>query len=126
MTCFVGPDRNKRAFAVCKDPSNAVNRGSMQLSDVAWGVEMVCANVKRSIVLHGRKTSISLEDDFWQGLKEIAAAENKTIMGLVEDIAGQRISANLSSSIRVFLFRRFHRPDKSAGELGSRGHSKAR
>lgn len=112
--------------AVCKDPSYALTRGSMQLPISRRGEKMVCANVKRSIVLHGRKTSISLEEDFWQGLKAIAAAENKAITRLVEEIAAQRISVNLSSSIRVFVFRRLRRPDKSAGEPGGSAHSRLR
>jgi predicted DNA-binding ribbon-helix-helix protein len=59
--------------------------------------------VKRSIVISGHKTSISLEDIFWGTLKEIAAARDKTLSGLVADIDSARSHGNLSSAIRIFV-----------------------
>ena len=70
------------------------------------GSNMNSANVKRSVVMHGHKTSISLEEDFWQALKLMAAAEGKPVARMLEHIADQRISPNLSSSVRVFVLRR--------------------
>ena len=61
-------------------------------------------NIKRSIVHNGRKTSISLEDEFWQVLREIAALQNTKLARLVEQIDQGRNGGNLSSAIRVFLF----------------------
>ena len=46
--------------------------------------------VKRSIVIAGHKTSVSLEDAFWKGLKEIAAARKMTLSELVVTIDGSR------------------------------------
>jgi len=63
--------------------------------------------IKRSVVLGGRKTSVSLEEPFWDGLREIADSENMTRSALVRKIAQQCISDNLSSAIRVFLFSYF-------------------
>ena len=59
--------------------------------------------VKRSIVLAGHKTSVSLEDAFWEGLKEIAKAQRKTLSDLVNSIDIDREQANLSSAIRLFV-----------------------
>ena len=59
--------------------------------------------VKRSIVIAGHKTSVSLEDAFWKGLKEIAAARNVTLSDLVATIDGGRRQGNLSSAIRLFV-----------------------
>ena len=46
---------------------------------------------------------MSLEDAFWNGLREIAGARNMTLSGLVETIDKERRHANLSSAIRVFV-----------------------
>jgi predicted DNA-binding ribbon-helix-helix protein len=52
--------------------------------------------VKRSIVLAGHKTSVSLEDAFWEGLKDIAKTKRKTLSELVGGIDIDREHANLS------------------------------
>jgi predicted DNA-binding ribbon-helix-helix protein len=59
--------------------------------------------VKRSIVIAGHKTSVSLEDAFWQGLKEIAAERDMTLSDLVATIDTDRHQGNLSSAIRLFV-----------------------
>ena len=59
--------------------------------------------VKRSIVLAGHKTSVSLEDAFWKGLKEIAGRSLMTLSGLVGTIDSQRQQGNLSSALRLFV-----------------------
>ena len=59
--------------------------------------------VKRSIVIAGHKTSVSLEDAFWKGLKEIADQRNVTLSDLVASIDSQRRHGNLSSTIRVLI-----------------------
>ena len=64
---------------------------------------MKSAVVKRSIVIAGHKTSVSLEDAFWKGLKEIAGARNRTMSDLIALIDAQREHANLSSAIRLFV-----------------------
>jgi predicted DNA-binding ribbon-helix-helix protein len=58
---------------------------------------------KRSIVIAGHKTSISLEDEFWNGLRTIAENRRRTLSGLVAEIDQNR-QGNLSSAIRVFVF----------------------
>ena len=59
--------------------------------------------VKRSIVVAGHKTSVSLEDAFWQGVKEIANERDLTLSDLVATIDGNRQDGNLSSAIRLFV-----------------------
>jgi len=59
--------------------------------------------VKRSIVIAGHKTSVSLEDAFWKGLKEIATSREVTLSDLVASIDTDRRQGNLSSAIRLFV-----------------------
>ena len=58
--------------------------------------------VKRSIVIDGHKTSVSIEDPFWRDLKDIAHAQSTTLSGLVAKIQTHR-QGNLSSAIRLFV-----------------------
>src|SRR5215469_5757132 len=59
--------------------------------------------VKRSIVIGGHKTSVSLEDSFWNGLKQISSSRGITLSELVAAIDSERPSGNLSSAIRLFI-----------------------
>jgi predicted DNA-binding ribbon-helix-helix protein len=59
--------------------------------------------VKRSIVIAGHKTSVSLEDAFWDALKEIATVRNATLSEIVAGIDAARSQGNLSSAIRLFV-----------------------
>ena len=59
--------------------------------------------VKRSIVVAGHKTSVSLEDAFWKGLKEIAGTRDMTLSELVAFVDSERQHGNLSSAIRLFV-----------------------
>jgi predicted DNA-binding ribbon-helix-helix protein len=65
-----------------------------------------CANarvVKRSLVIAGHRTSISLEDAFWRRLRRIAAERGLSLNRLAAMIDASRAGANLSSAIRVFV-----------------------
>jgi predicted DNA-binding ribbon-helix-helix protein len=68
-----------------------------------WGVGMKSPVVKRSVVLAGHKTSVSLEDAFWMGLKEIAGRRLMTLSDLVSAIDETRQQGNLSSALRLFV-----------------------
>ena len=73
--------------------------------------------VKRSIVIAGHKTSVSLEDAFWSGLKEIAQGQHMTLSNMVGDIDKLRRQGNLSSSIRLFVLDRIRtQVSASAGD----------
>ena len=63
--------------------------------------------VKRSIVVAGHKTSVSLEEAFWNGMKEISSLRNMTLSELVGEIDGNRQQGNLSSAIRLFVLDHF-------------------
>jgi len=69
---------------------------------------------KRSILIAGHKTSVSLEDAFWKGLKEIALARSLTLSGLVAAIDLERQHGNLSSAIRLFVLDHYRARDNSA------------
>lgn len=70
--------------------------------------------VKRSIVIAGHKTSVSLEDAFWDALKEIASSRRMTLSDLVATIDSSRTQGNLSSAIRLFVLD-FYRGHAGAG-----------
>jgi predicted DNA-binding ribbon-helix-helix protein len=65
--------------------------------------------VKRSIILAGHKTSVSLEDAFWDGLKEIAKDRRKTLSDLVTRIDTERERGNLSSALRLFVLSHYQK-----------------
>ena len=73
--------------------------------------------VKRSVVVGGHKTSVSLEDAFWRGLKEIAASRRVPLQDLVARIDTGREHGNLSSAIRLFVLNHYQAgtpPNRSA------------
>jgi len=71
----------------------------------------VCSNedamkssvIKRTVMVGGHKTSISLEDEFWRGLKEIAQARGASLAQILAEIDTTRQQKNLSSAIRLFV-----------------------
>jgi predicted DNA-binding ribbon-helix-helix protein len=67
------------------------------------GEESVSPILKRSVVIAGLKTSISVEDEFWDSLKEIAGERGMTLAAMIGAIDGDREHANLSSAIRLFV-----------------------
>lgn len=72
--------------------------------------------IKRSIVIAGHKTSVSLEDAFWKGLKDIAGTRDMTLSELVAAIDSDRRHGNLSSAIRLFVldhYRNQHSEERS-------------
>jgi predicted DNA-binding ribbon-helix-helix protein len=73
--------------------------------------------IKRSVMIAGHATSISLEPVFWEALKRAAAEERVPLSALVARIDASRIEQgdppNLGSAIRVWLFERAIRPEPS-------------
>ena len=64
--------------------------------------------VKHSLTLHGHRTSVSLEAEFWRGLREIAATRGVAINTLAAEIDDARqADAGLASALRVFVLRHF-------------------
>ena len=66
------------------------------------------AVVKRSIVVAGHKTSVSLEDAFWKRLKEIAGRRHLSVSDSIGRIDSDRENSNLSSAIRLFVLDFYH------------------
>jgi len=80
---------------------------------------MAAGPVKRSVMIAGHATSVSLEPVFWDALREAAEAEGLPLNALVARIDAARVAAedppNLASAIRVWLFERARRGGGSAG-----------
>lgn len=78
--------------------------------------------VKHSLVIAGHRTSVSLEEVFWEGLKSIAQQRHLSLAGLVAEIDAQRGEANLSSAIRVYVFA--HLAKAGASGINCKGGAK--
>ena len=75
--------------------------------------------VKRSIIIGGQKTSVSLESAFWQAFKDIAALRNMTLSDLVMSIDAER-KGNLSSAIRLFVLEFYRDQIEATAARGTR------
>jgi predicted DNA-binding ribbon-helix-helix protein len=58
---------------------------------------------RHTVFLDGRSTSVSVEDEFWKALAEIAESRQQPVKHLIEGIERERQIGNLSSAIRVFV-----------------------
>lgn len=95
----------------------------MQLTQGGPDVVREFAVVKRSVVVDGHKTSVSLEDAFWTTLKDIAARRGITLSMQIASIDEQRKTSNLSSAIRLFVLEHFRTRAASAMYIGERQRS---
>jgi predicted DNA-binding ribbon-helix-helix protein len=77
---------------------------------------MKSAIIKRSVVIAGRKTSVSLEDAFWEGLKKIAGKRDSSLSDLLGAIDSGRQHDNLSSAIRLFVLDFYHTQSSETDE----------
>jgi len=89
--------------------TRSVSSGELQEGDMKSLV------VKRSIMIGGRNSSVSLEEAFWKALKEIASDRQLSMSELVDDINATRHHSNLSSAIRLFVL------DYYRGKIGASG-----
>ena len=78
--------------------------------------------IKRSILLAGHKTSVSLEEAFWQGLKEIASRRGVSVSALIGMVDNRRAEGNLSSGIRLFVLDYFRTLANSQSGEGKSAH----
>jgi predicted DNA-binding ribbon-helix-helix protein len=78
------------------------------------------AVVKRSVMVDGHKTSVSLEDAFWDSLKDIAARSGMTLSMQLASIDTHRKTGNLSSAIRLFVLDYFRTRATSMMLIGER------
>jgi predicted DNA-binding ribbon-helix-helix protein len=79
--------------------------------------------VKRSIVVAGHKPSVSLEEAFWNGMKEISGLRGMTLSELVGEIDSNRQQGNLSSAIRLFVLDYFRTRAVSAPADSKQPHA---
>jgi predicted DNA-binding ribbon-helix-helix protein len=77
--------------------------------------------VKRSIVIAGHKTSVSLEDEFWKGLKVIAVERDMKLWQLVTSIDSDRQHHNLSSALRLFVLKHYRNVLDDEGRVWTAG-----
>lgn len=66
--------------------------------------------LKRSVMIAGHRTSVTLEEPFWAALREIAATRGLSVAALIGEIDGARDGQNLSSAIRVFVLESVRAP----------------
>lgn len=69
---------------------------------------------KRSLSIAGHRTSISLEDAFWEALKEIAAQEGRSVSALIGEVDSGRGEINLSAALRLHALAHFRERVKQA------------
>jgi len=79
--------------------------------------------VKRSIAINGHKTSVSLEDAFWNDLREIAQTQQATVSDVVGKIDLARQQGNLSSAIRLYVLGHFHKQTEIAEVNSETAHA---
>jgi len=77
------------------------------------------AVAKRSVVIGGHKTSVSLEEPFWHEVRAIAEAEQVSVSALLRKIDLERQNANLSSAIRVYVLQHLREQASSANRPGN-------
>ena len=63
--------------------------------------------VKRTVIIGRRKTSVSLEDEFWNAFRALARERNMSLSKMVAGIDGGRQYGNLSSAIRLFVLEQY-------------------
>ena len=102
---IVSSDETIRALKMTKAVSSPATPASNNGTHQAVNSSVV----KRSIIRDGHKSSVSLEDQFWDALREIADSEHMTVSALVGTIDHGSNRRNLSSAIRVFVLDRFRR-----------------
>jgi predicted DNA-binding ribbon-helix-helix protein len=74
---------------------------------------MKSAIVKRSVIIAGHKTSVSVEDAFWKELRAIARERDMNMSELVTSIDSDRQHSNLSSAIRLYVLNYYQSALKS-------------
>jgi predicted DNA-binding ribbon-helix-helix protein len=76
--------------------------------------------VKRSVVVAGHKTSVSLEDAFWHALKDIARERSVSLRSLVAEIDAGRRGGNLSSAVRLHVLDHYRRRSGAVAAAAAR------
>jgi len=97
--------------------SHRTYEGKVMLLARLWGQRAMKSFKRRTIYIDGHKTTISLEDAFWTALKEIAQERGERLQHLITSINANRQSANLSSTLRIFVLRHYMDQFARQGEI---------
>ena len=74
---------------------------------------MTMRPTKRSLTLRGHRTSVSLEDEFWQAFREIAARKDRPVNDLAAEIDATRgPDLGLATAIRLFVLRHYREAER--------------
>ena len=76
--------------------------------------------LKRSVRIAGHRTSVSLEPEFWDALKQLAASAGRSINSLITEIDRDR-TTNLSSALRVYVLKKLAYESSPAGAETDKG-----
>jgi predicted DNA-binding ribbon-helix-helix protein len=80
---------------------------------------MASTIVKRSVLVRGHKTSVSLEEPFWNGLKEIAASRRLPLSAVLQRVDTERHdNSNLSSAVRLFVLDHYRDQAEAVANAG--------
>jgi predicted DNA-binding ribbon-helix-helix protein len=114
---------NRRVLSLaCKNGGNAMlHERDMRAPNTTPVKEF--AVVKRSVVVDGHKTSVSLEDAFWVSLKDIATRRGLSLSMQIAAIDQNRKTSNLSSAIRLFVLDYFRSRSITTMFIGERQSS---
>lgn len=116
LQSFVGSSFRRAFVKLVENSSSFSNQNSIftvhssnfaTLNRLNEDAPVKSAVVRRSVVIGGHKTSISLEDAFWDHLRGIARARQCTLSKLIAEIDASRQHSNLSSAIRLFVLEYF-------------------
>jgi predicted DNA-binding ribbon-helix-helix protein len=107
------PPEPHQGFAVSRDGGDGGVQGELgaraiMIEQTEHAVPTVASpKPKHSVVVSGHKTSVSLEEPFWQALREIATTRGLTVRELISLVDEKREQGNLSSALRVFVLEHF-------------------
>ena len=100
----------------CRQAGAAVSLPAMERISPSEGVRRKSTIVRRYVTISGRNSSVSLEDEFWEALKEIADIRGTTRAAIVSTIESEGRPGNLSSAIRLFVLDHFRSKIEGHGE----------
>jgi predicted DNA-binding ribbon-helix-helix protein len=89
------------------------------VSDKGEDEDVKSSAEERSVIIAGQRTSVSLEDAFWEGLKDIAKAKRQTLTDLITSIDDRREKGTLSSALRLFVLTFYQKRAVSSSLIGN-------
>src|SRR5262249_18670431 len=96
VACSVSPQAAKISLRIRRGHDNAANPPYLTRA-------MKSLITKHTVKIAGRQSSISLEDEFWHALQDVAKARHQTLSQLVNSINADRNHPNLASAVRLYV-----------------------